>query len=209
MKSVNGLTISISNSKLGSFIPTINMPPIVTCRKNCPCAKNCYACKGNFARFESVKKTMQDNLHLYKNNNVMFFDDVNEFLQNGLTIYKYLRWHSAGDIVDANYFLGMVEIAKANPLTRFLAFTKKFEIVNEYIKNNGELPQNLRIVFSAWDKDFKVENPYNLPVAYIDLKDKSKNAKIPETAIPCNGNCEKCLACWSLQKGQSVFFKQH
>lgn len=208
MKTQNNLTISLSNSKLGSYVPTVNMPPIISCRENCPCSKTCYALKGNF-RFNNVQQSMRDNLELYKKDSKLFFNDINEFLQNGLTIYKYFRWHSSGDIVDYNYFLGMVEIAKNNPLTRFLAFTKKFEIVNEYIKKNGNLPNNLKVVFSAWDKLFKVENPYNLPVAYINLRDKEKNAKIPELAFPCQGNCEKCLACWNLRDGQSVVFNQH
>ena len=35
------VTISQSNTKLG-MIPTISLPPIITCRKNAPCAKDCY-----------------------------------------------------------------------------------------------------------------------------------------------------------------------
>ena len=48
------ITISTTNSKLGSFIPSFNFPPIVTCRKDAPCKKMCYACKGNFM-FKNVK----------------------------------------------------------------------------------------------------------------------------------------------------------
>jgi hypothetical protein len=208
MKTEHGLTISLSNSKLGSFIPTINLPPIITCRCGAPCAKGCYGLRGNH-RFENVKKSQRENLAIFENSPEQYFADIDSFLKNGLTIYKYFRFHSTGDIVNDDYFCKMVELAKANELTRFLCFTKKFEIVNNYIKNNGALPNNLRVIFSAWDRLFKVENPYNMPVAYVNFKDTAKNPVISELAIPCTGNCENCLACWSLQKGQSVVFNQH
>ena len=78
-----------------------------------------------------------------------------------------------------------------------------------YLEFKPNLPENLHIVFSAWDKDFKVNNPFNLPVTYVNFKDSTKNAEIPEFAIPCVGKCSECKACWSLVKGQSVVFNQH
>lgn len=104
---------------------------------------------------------------------------------------------------------GVVKVANECKETRFLLFTKKFEIINEFLANGGEIPQNLAVVFSAWDKDFSVENPYNLPVAYVDFKDKERNAEIPLTAFRCGGNCEKCLTCWNIHKGQATVFNQH
>lgn len=205
---VHGVNITQSNEKLGGFIPQVNLPPIITCRENCPCASLCYACKGRFT-FPNVKESHKENLEAYLADADNFFEAIKYFLTSGMVIYKYFRWHSAGDIVDARYFEGMVEVAKAVPYTKFLAFTKKFEIVNNYLTAGNTLPENLHVVFSAWDKDFKVENPYRLPVTYVSFKDESKNAEIPPLAIPCTGKCDKCLACWSLHNGQSVVFKQH
>lgn len=209
MKTKNGLTISLSNQKLGSFIPSVNLPPIITCRACAPCAKNCYACKGHFI-YKNVKQSHADNLTAYRTNKDGYFQDVIDFLKNGLVTYKFFRWHSSGDIVDADYFAGVVKVAEICKDTRFLIFTKKFEIVNEFLENNGgELPCNLSVVFSAWDKDFDVPNPYALPVAYVDFKDKDKNAEIPVTAFRCKGNCENCLTCWNIHKGQATVFNQH
>ena len=39
-------------------------------------------------------------------------------------------------------------------------------------KPNGKLPNNLNIVFSAWDKLWEVPNPHELPVAYVEFKNK-------------------------------------
>lgn len=213
------MKISLTNSKLGAQIPSVNLPAIITCRENAPCSHLCYACKGNF-RYPNVKKTHLDNLQHYQNDPEGYFDSIIDFLNNGLTSYRFLRWHSSGDIVDLRYFEGMVHVAKACPQTKFLCFTKKFEIVNKFCDrelieydNPDEtiLPTNLRIVFSMWDEKFNfcVANPYRFPTTWVRFKDGSMDDKIPETAIPCIGKCYQCQSCWSLQPGQSTYFNQH
>jgi hypothetical protein len=202
------IKITTTNSKLGGFIPQINLPALVTCRKNAPCAKYCYARKGNFT-FPKVQESIQNNLNEFLNDSKGYFKQIIDFLNNGEIIYKFFRWHSSGDIVNAEYLKGMVEVAKKCKHTKFLAFTKKFEIVNEYLASGEKLPKNLSIVFSAWDKTFKVDNPFNLPMTYVFFKKEENNADIPEFSFPCNGSCQNCKACWNLKKGQSVYFHQH
>ena len=204
------IKISTTNSKLGTCIPSISLPPQCSCRKDAPCAKGCYAKKGNFL-YNNVKDSHQTNYDFYMENPDGYFDEIISFLTSGLVSYRFFRYHVAGDIVDYNYLLGMIRAAKRCRGTKFLCFTKKFDIVNDFIEKNGEfaIPSNLKIVFSAWHKAFKVENPFNLPVAYVFFKKSEMNPDIPELAIPCQGHCETCMACWGLKKGQSVFFNQH
>ena len=197
--------ISTSNSKLG-LIPSVSLQPILSCRKDCPCASDCYATKGRY-RFHNVKQSLAHNLQCYKDNPDKYFRDILEAL-SGIISYRYFRWHAAGDIVDENYFEGMVLLAKQLPFTSFLAFTKKFEIVNSYIKSGGQIPDNLHIVFSAWGDDFKVVNPYLFPVAYVRFKDRENN-NIPFDAAECSGDCTNCLQCWKIKKGESVVFNKH
>lgn len=202
------MKISLTNSKLGGAIPSINLPPLQTCRENAPCAKLCYARKGNWT-YNNVKKSHLDNLEHFNTNPANFFDEIIKTLNNGDIIYRFFRWHSSGDIPNLTYLMGMVRVARECPQTKFLAFTKKFELVNMYLSIYDELPSNLKIVYSAWDKNFEVPNPYNLPVTYVMFKNEEDNPQIPEFAIPCIGKCYECKSCWSLQKGQSVVFKQH
>lgn len=199
--------ISLTNAKLGGKIPSVNLPAGLTCRADAPCQKGCYAKKGNFT-YKKVKQSLENNLNTYLNNPKQYFNEIVNFLTDNDVTYKFFRWHSAGDIVNYDYLLGMVDVAKRCKKTKFLCFTKKFFFVNHYLKSN-ELPKNLKIVFSAWDKTFEVLNPYNMPVTYVNFKDASKNADIPEFAIPCIGDCKTCKACWSLKPGQSVYFNQH
>ena len=62
--------ISTTVSKLGASIPTVNLPPIITCRPDAPCAKcaeeggGCYTLRGHFI-YPNVKKSLQNNRQYY------------------------------------------------------------------------------------------------------------------------------------------------
>lgn len=202
------INIVMGNSKLGKQIPVVNMPPIMTCRPGSPCNKYCYARKGTFL-YDNVIKSHIHNLQEYWDNPEGFFNQVIDFLNNGVVSYKYFRWHSAGDVQDMGYLKGMVRTALACPQTEFLAFTKRFEFWNEFVDNGGVIPTNLHVVFSHWDKAFKVPNPHNFPCTYVDFKDSTKNDDIPPTAFKCPGSCATCQQCWKMKSGDAVFFHQH
>ena len=202
------ISISKAVAKLGPSIPSISLTPALSCRKDAPCASGCYAKKGNF-KYEKVKNCYLKNYNFYMDHPQEYFKEIISFLNDGLVSYKYFRWHTAGDIVDNAYLLGMIETAKKCKNVKFLCFTKKFNLINEFLSQGNKIPNNLHIVFSAWHNAFKVNNPYNLPVAYVFFKRKELNPDIPELALPCSGDCSNCLACWSLKKGQSVYFNQH
>ncbi len=198
--------ISTTNSKLG-IIPSVNLPPVTTCRKGCPCARDCYARHGNY-RFKNVKESLQNNLDAYLENPEKYFKDIEYAINNGFLSYSYFRWHAAGDIVDEKYFRGVVKVAEDLRMTSFLLFTKKFEIVNKFLVEGKTIPENLHIVYSAWGKDFQIPNPFRFPIAYVRFKGED-NSYIPSTAQECSGDCTNCLTCWNISKGESVVFNKH
>ena len=197
--------VSTTVSKLGNTIPTVNLPPVITCRPDAPCFKDCYARRGNF-RYQNVVNSMENNLLAYKENPKLFFAMIAEVWQNFLRA----RWFSAGDIVDMDFLKGMCWVARKCPNTKILCFTKKYELINQFLDEGHKIPKNFRVVFSRW-KDFPCDNKYNLPETWVYFPKGKKdiNALIPEGAIPCSGKCSKCAACWNLKKGQSVVFKKH
>jgi len=199
--------ISNKVGKLGESIGTINLPPFITCRADAPCMTDCYACRGNF-NFESVKESHRKNLAAYVENPQKFFEILDHQLQ--MIPYKFFRYHSSGDIIDTRYLEGMCWLARRHKGTQFLCFTKKYEIVNEYLKLHRK-PVNLILVLSNWG-EWICENPHNLPTAWVHFK-KKDNSNIPIDAIECSGNCGTCCntesSCWALKKGQSVFFHKH
>lgn len=123
---------------------------------------------------------------------------------------RFFRWHVSGDITDADYFNNMIEIAKRNTHCEMLCFTKKYDIVNAYLKAGGIIPLNLHLIFSAW-KDIPMINPYNLPEAHVIYRDNSTTAK-PGVKM-CVGNCTECAVtnngCWTLKNGEQIAFNEH
>lgn len=194
--------VTNSNRKLGTIV-AINLPAGCTCRPDAPCQKECYAKKGNFM-FANVKNCYQENLDTFLNNPEQAKKDILE----QLPYIGYCRIHASGDFVNKEYFEMIVDIAKQCKRVKFMAFTKKYELVNEYVANGGKIPSNLKIIFSAWfTSDWTFDNPYKFPVSYV--YDKKINNPIPKKAIPCGGQCDKCFMCWELKKGQAVRFDKH
>lgn len=197
--------VSNGNTKLGHAIPNINMPVGITCNPNAPCFKGCYAKRGHFL-YKNVKDCLWNNYMAYKENPTRFFESI----AFKTSLNMYVRWHSSGDIVDEQYLAGMCWVARKNPKTHYLAFTKQYEIVNNYCKAKHRIPKNLHIVFSCW-KNWIPENPFNFPTTwvYFPKDEDNTNRYIPKKAFPCSGKCATCQKCWGLKKGESVVFKKH
>lgn len=197
--------ITTSNSKLGGHIAQVNMPYCISCRADAPCFKECYCTHGNMA-FPKVRDSHLKKYEMYKEDPKGFFELINNEMK--FTTYKYFRWHSSGDIVDEKYLELMCKLARKHNETMFLCFTKKYELVNEYLNHHNK-PHNLTIVLSNWG-NWKAENPHNLPTSWVDFGDDTKE-NIPDFAYECPGSCENCPGthCWHMHNGDSVVFHKH
>ena len=152
----------------------------------------------------------------YYRNFRLYNDDANNFFEQVYCKIKFsglpkVRWFDSGDIPDYDFLNKMIDVCKKTPTVKHMAFTKRYEWVNKSISENGDLPANLNIIFSAWDRLWDVPNPHNLGVAYVDFKDKRLNPEFPENAFVCpgrNSTCSACGACFN-KKLKSVIFAQH
>ena len=204
----NTICISNNNSKTGGGIYTLSFSPLLSCRNNAPCREGCYALKGKQA-IPNVAGAYARNLRIYNENPAEFWRQVKAYIL--LFDIHVLRLFDAGDIPDGHFLEGLRDIAEQFPNVIFYGYTKQFEIINDDITRNGKLPANIRFWLSAWDKDFIIDNPHNLPVAYVDFTDKSKNPELPENAFTCAGavvTCTLCKACFN-GKHNAVIFHQH
>lgn len=198
----NKISISPGNAKMGA-IPSVSLPPVITCPKNAPCIKKCYAAK--LCRiYPSVKNAYQKNYDILINNETEYWYQV----MQAAKMTKYFRYHVSGDIIDYSYFNMMVSLAEIIPGTMFLAFTKRYEIINNYIDLFGKLPPNLKIIFSEWGNE-PIPNPHELPTAAVIFKGQAPK---PEYKI-CGGNCAECacqgVGCWEIKNGETIAFYEH
>lgn len=185
-------------------VPSVSLPAVITCRE-CDCHQKCYARKLERLR-PAVRNAYRHNLEVLQNDPDTYWREV----EAAIMLTRFFRFHVSGDIPDEKYLDKMVEIAERNQHCQILCFTKKYEIINNHIADNWGTPDNLRIILSAWD-NLPVDNPYNLPVAYVMFKDGHTDA--PENAVSCSGNCSECArtdgGCWTLGAGEAVVFDEH
>ena len=203
----NLISVNNGNGKTGKGCLTLSVPTI-TCAPDAPCRKGCYCMKG--------RQTIPGVCGAYYRNYRIWCENPKGFEEQLIHILKYeglplFRWHDAGEIPDKEYLSMMFRVAIKFPNISFLAYTKKYDLVNEFL-NEHVIPENLCIRLSAWDKDWEVPNPHNLPMAYVDFTDKTKNPSIPRNAFKCKGGSEyTCTTCRMCFKKEviSVVFKQH
>ena len=201
------LSLPAGNSKMGNVLH-VNLPPNKICMGK-PCyIKGCYAHKA-YRTYPNVRKAWDENWKLLMTDRDRFFIEIIDAIKKKKP--EIFRWHSAGDIPDSSYLRRMFAIAHTFPGTKFMAFTKQYDIVDTTINRRSSFwrPENMTIIVSAWPR---LELPMRLrrrfPVAWMhDPLDP--DTRIPKKATPCSGKCSSCLLCWGLRKGQSVVFEKH
>lgn len=207
----NEVHLSTSNRKTGPCCNALAFPTCA-CREDAPCKESgCYCMKGT-QKMAKVVAAYTRNLRLYNENPKDFWEQVKFKVRHNP--HPLFRYYDCGDIPDYDFFCGMIDLANTFPETKFMAFTKKYGIVNKWIGENGDLPENLNVIFSAWHIGWKVINPYDLPVAYVDFKDKTLNPEFPKGIAGCPNEkdkaitCSVCRKCWN-KKMKAVKFSQH
>lgn len=191
--------ISMGNTKMGK-IPSVSLPPIKSCDNCNLCAKKCYAKKA-YLQYPQTKAAYDNNYKLVTKNHYKYFEDIKEYLSKKKP--KYFRWHVSGDILNQEYFNDMVQIAEEYPKTKFLCFTKMYDIVSTY-NCFAKIPKNLHIFFSLWE-DQKYHTQQNISIARsVNKQDLHKYQ-----GFKCQGNCSECGFCFEALPGSSVIFEMH
>lgn len=196
------VSISPGNAKMGA-IPSVSLPPVITCAHGCKCAEKCYAVKLCRIR-RSVRNAYDRNLQILVDDPRSYWTQV----QAAAMSSRFFRFHVSGDIIDRDYLHNMVQMAETLPNAHFLAFTKCYDLINDYLDTWDQFPDNLHLIFSAWP-GMPMSNPYNLPVANVIFKGQNPD----DSWKICGGNCAECacrgVGCWELKKGEHIAFYEH
>ena len=197
--------ISSGNRKTGFSVPSVSLIPVADCGNCSSCSRLCYDLR-NDCIYNGVTSTRAKNSALAHNAIDRYFFEI----KKACKAFRFFRWHIGGDILNAAYLAGVLDVAVCNPHCTFLIFTKRYDLINDYISNGGEIPSNLQVIFSAWP-GAKMVNPYNMPVSSPLFIDGS-HAAGPDP-ISCPGDCSNCAVmgsgCWTLKRGQGVVFAAH
>lgn len=227
-----GMTISLvnGNNKVGKGVWCFNTLPgdeplststrgvltniSGTCSGCCDgCANDCYAIRDGKLHHNVCIPAWGKNTLIARNNIESMFDQ----LKNGLikNKAKVLRWHSAGEIIDYNYLLHMVRLAVELPNIQFYCYTKRFDLIDQYLKEHKKFPKNLVVNISVWHGndegyDFGKLNKF----VYDDGSDHNVAKMRHCPAVDKNGHstgvtCGKCGWCFKGNNGRVTAVYSH
>ena len=198
------VSISWGNNKMGK-VASVSLLPVLTCPARChgTCGDRCYALKLANLR-PTVARAYARNTAVARLAPTVFFSVVEKAMEKS----EFFRFHVSGDLPNRNYLHMVWYLCNKHPHCTVLMFTKRYELVNEVLADNGEPPKNLKILFSGWT-NLKPENPYNLPETTVYARDEDIK---PEWTL-CGGNCldcaQHCAGCWVAKSGETIAFKIH
>jgi len=202
MKGYHGTHISERTTKMGNIL-SFSTLPYRMCRKDLPCYKDCYAAKICRLR-KTVAKAWGDNTAMLEDGR---YDEVKDDIVDTIRFRHaaLFRWFVGGDIHDDNTMRMMIAVANECPSTRFMCFTKYYDIVE---KHHKDIPSNLNIVLSAWKSLQPTKAQKKLfPVCYYD--DGEEDCQVPVIATICGGDCEHCQLCFNMKAGEAVCIRRH
>lgn len=206
-------TIHFSKGNRKTKTPSIDLPAGIFCNRNASCwqSARCYACWLN----NNAQRNYLDNAKVLLDDSKQYFNAIRQFLST--TKSKFFRYHVSGEIVNADYLKNMVTIAKEFKNIIFWTYTKKYQLVNDYLAQNKRLPKNLVIMLSA-DENLKLDNPFHLPIFtqyYLGNESECiKQAKAKHLKAQfCCGDCSRCqndgIGCPYAKKNTVIFCTIH
>jgi len=194
------------NSKLGKDVLIFNLPPGGkkqggVCRPTAWCKENCYAMKGLHV-LPQVKKANTLRLSLAL---------TDEFVGKAIGELKrsskpYVRIHASGEFFSADYIEKWIQICRAVPEKKFLAFTKSIHLKEE-LQKLARLP-NVSL-YESLDSSRPHPSTTFLLASVDDGTILEKNAiETERLTLTCPGECGPCkYKCWDRDK--NVVFKKH
>ena len=193
------ISIGQHNRKIGA-IPSFSLVPVQDCRNCGYCRTDCYALKA-VRLYPPTREAWQRNSELARHDPEGLELQLRAWLHARRVTTGFFRIHVAGDFFDQGYLDLWLHIARVFPGTKFLAFTKAFDL--DYSRR----PPNLSLVFSMWPGLPQPERMAGIHFAW--MQDGTED-RIPEDTLPCPGRCEECGMCWTLPHiGQDVVFHKH
>jgi len=211
------VSISPGNVKMGNDIPSVSLPPIITCQDMVPCASEglCYVIKN--MKYQVVVNAYSRNYNIYTKDPEEFFNQVKGYIM--LNRPQYFRFHVGGDVPCQDYYDRIVKLCEEQKDTEFMFMTKCYmdDHYKEWMKNPvgspaerdinfDVVPDNLNIIISTWPgHPIPQDLRDRFPVAWLD---DGRDNRIPDDGYICKNKCNECLHCWK-KGGKDVIFKIH
>jgi hypothetical protein len=116
------------------------------------------------------------------------------------------RFHAHGELINLTHLVNFVNIARKNKLSTFALWTKRKNLINEFIATGGVIPDNLILIYSNAKTD-KVLN--DIPKYFDKVFNASQSGIVEEGQTECTGkSCIDCLACYRKDNGKTIIVEK-
>jgi hypothetical protein len=176
------------------------------------CSK-CYGLVG-FYNMPSVKVAQDKRLDL------MLTDSLWEdgmVVQIRLLRMQYFRWFDDGDLQSLYNLERIIRVCERTPMVNHWMPTKEYGIVNMFLMEGGQIPENLSLRPSGYK--FNGEPPVfkgrfelmaDLPTSTATYLDENEQPEVVHGHLcPAhwqNGECGECRACWNWKEVPNVTY---
>lgn len=229
------------NNKLGHIL-CFNFAVAQTCNHSCECCKGydaetttkkgkkkvkhilpCYALNGSFLMI-SNQRLYSENLAFYRENGIdTTVNAIAEIIRRYPDCDK-VRFFSCGDFPDAGFVEVVHKLALMFPNVSFYAYTKKYALVNTYVRRVGieSIPENMVVIFSHWRNNdgtyFPMVNPFDFPTSEFvphGMEYILEKLNPGDHICPCSDetkleHCDNCSTpCYKMKRGQKMYLLEH
>ena len=115
----------------------------------------------------------------------------------------FFRFNSHGELINEFNLINYVNIAIKNPHCNFALWTKRFDIISKYFKDN-EKPKNLILVYS----NPKINHILDKTPQYFDKTFNNVEEHLEVKRQNCTGQkCKDCLLCYKFNEVSTIVEK--
>ena len=116
------------------------------------------------------------------------------------------RFHAHGELINLTHLINYMNIAIKNPFTTFALWTKRKNLVNEYIRTGGVIPDNFILIYSNPKTDKVLSK---IPVHFDKVFNASDSGEVKEGQTECTGkSCMSCMACYRKGNGHNIIVEK-
>ena len=103
------------------------------------------------------------------------------------------RLHSTGELINEVHMINFINIALDNPMTRFVLWSKRTDIINKTLAKRS-LPDNLKLIYSNPKLDSKDIKPPKHFIKVFSVYTKKRDNSL---TINCDSKCQDCMVCYT------------
>lgn len=115
------------------------------------------------------------------------------------------RLHSHGELINDVHLHNFVNIARKNPFTTFALWTKRKNLVTRQVRNHGQIPSNLIMIYSNPNTQRMLNK---VPANFNKVFNVSDSGEVKGGQFECTGkSCIDCMACYRINEHTIVVEK--